>query len=440
MKPFGENFLWGAATAAAQIEGGCSEGGRTPSIWDVAPAEKIKNGENCHIAADHFHRMREDVALMKKLGLKSYRFSVSWPRVVPAPGKINAEGLKFYSDLVDELLAAGIMPLVTLYHWDMPVWADALGGWESKAIIGHFLEYAAAVVDALSDRVKYWITFNEPSCFLMNGYMQGVHAPFKRHYLALPKFTKIFMRTNAETVALIRKRAKKAPKIGLSFAAGAYIPKDEGDPVSVEEARKKTFNKGMGTMNNRWWMDPILAGRAVSAYGIYRNGGKRVKEFKVNFDFIGINHYEAFNYSFFGGDKDIDKSKLRKNSLGWVIDERSIYWTVKFVYERYRLPIMITENGIAWDDKPDENGEVNDNERCRALDGFVANLARAMQEGVPVIGYQHWSLMDNFEWAEGYEPRFGLIYVDYKTGKRTLKKSALHYAEMIKNGASEVKR
>ena len=383
MKPFGENFLWGAATAAAQIEGGCSEGGRTPSIWDVAPAEKIRNGENCHIAADHFHRMREDVALMKKLGLKSYRFSVSWPRVVPAPGKINAEGLKFYSDLVDELLAAGITPLVTLYHWDMPVWADALGGWESKAIIGHFLEYAAAVVDVLSDRVKYWITFNEPSCFLMNGYMQGVHAPFKRHYLALPKFTKIFMRTNAETVALIRKRAKKAPKIGLSFAAGAYIPKDEGDPVSVEEARKKTFNKGMGTMNNRWWMDPILAGRAVSAYGIYRNGGKRVKEFKVNFDFIGINHYEAFNYSFFGGDKDIDKSKLRKNSLGWVIDERSIYWTVKFVYERYRLPIMITENGIAWDDKPD---------------------------------------------------------VDYKTGKRTLKKSALHYAEMIKNGASEVKR
>ena len=197
MKPFGENFLWGAATAAAQIEGGCSEGGRTPSIWDVAPAEKIKNGENCHIAADHFHRMREDVALMKKLGLKSYRFSVSWPRVVPAPGKINAEGLKFYSDLVDELLAAGITPLVTLYHWDMPVWADALCGWESKAIIGHFLEYAAAVVDALSDRVKYWITFNEPSCFLMNGYMQGVHAPFKRHYLALPKFTLIGATTKA---------------------------------------------------------------------------------------------------------------------------------------------------------------------------------------------------------------------------------------------------
>ncbi len=440
MKPFGENFLWGAATAAAQIEGGYLEGGRTPSVWDVAPAGKIKKGENCHIAADHFHHMKEDVALMKKMGLKSYRFSVSWPRVVPEAGKINAEGLKFYSDLVDELLKAGIEPLVTLYHWDMPVWADALGGWESKAIIEHFLEYATAVVDAISDRVQYWITFNEPSCFLMNGYMQGVHAPFKRHYLALPKFTKIFMRTNAETVALIRTRAKRTPKVGLSFASGAFIPKDEEDPSSVEEARKKTFYKGMGTMNNRWWMDPILLGAPVSAYGFYRNGGKKVKEFKVKFDFIGINHYEAFNYSFWGGDKDVDKSKLRKNSLGWVIDERSMYWTVKFVYERYRLPIMITENGIAWDDKPDENGEVNDDERCRALDGFVVNLARAMEEGVPVIGYQHWSLMDNFEWAEGYEPRFGLIYVDYKTGERTLKKSAFHYAEMIKKYALGVKR
>ena len=441
MKAFPKDFLWGAATAAAQIEGGWDEGGRTPSVWDVAPAGKIKNGEDCHVAADHFHHMKEDVALMREMGLKSYRFSVSWSRVVPEVGRINEQGLKFYSDLVDELLAAGIEPLVTLYHWDMPVWADKLGGWESERIIGHFLHYAAAVVDALSDRVSYWITFNEPSCFLMNGYMQGVHAPFKRHYLALPKFTKIFMRTNAETVALIRSRANKTPKIGLSFAAGAYIPADEKDAASVEEARQKTFGKGMGVMNNRWWMDPILLGRAVSAYGIYRNGGKKVKTFRCDLDFVGINHYEAFNYSFFGGDKGIDRSKFRKNSMGWIIDERSIYWTVKFVYERYRLPVMITENGIAWEDKPDKNGEVKDIERCRALDGFVSNLARAKDEGVPVIGYQHWSLMDNFEWAEGYEPRFGLIYVDYKTGKRTLKSSAFHYKQLIaRDGVVEEER
>ena len=342
--PFEETFLWGAATSAAQIEGGWNEGGRTASIWDVAPSDKIKDGGDCHTAADHFHHMKEDVALMKRMGLKSYRFSVSWSRVMPERDKINREGLKFYSDLVDELLAAGIEPLVTLYHWDMPIWMNELGGWESKAITGHFLKYASTVVDTLSDRVKYWMTFNEPSCFLMNGYMQGVHAPFKRHYLALPKFTKIFMRTNAETVSLIRKRAKTAPQVGLSFAAGAFIPRDESDPTSIEEARRKTFNKGMGTMNNRWWMDPILIGKPVSAYGIYHN--RCVKDFKVDLDFVGINHYEAFNYSFWGGDKNADKSKMRKNSLGWVIDERSLYWTLKFVYERYHLPIMVTENGI----------------------------------------------------------------------------------------------
>ena len=432
MMPFEETFLWGAATSAAQIEGGWNEGGRTASIWDVAPSDKIKDGGDCHTAADHFHHMKEDVSLMKRMGLKSYRFSVSWSRVMPERDKINREGLKFYSDLVDELLAAGIEPLVTLYHWDMPIWMNELGGWESKAITGHFLKYASTVVDTLSDRVEYWMTFNEPSCFLMNGYMQGVHAPFKRHYLALPKFTKIFMRTNAETVSLIRKRAKTAPKVGLSFAAGAFIPRDEGDPASIEEARRKTFNKGMGTMNNRWWMDPILIGKPVSAYGIYHN--RCVKDFKVDLDFVGINHYEAFNYSFWGGDKNVDKSKMRKNSLGWVIDERSLYWTLKFVYERYHLPIMVTENGIAWDDKPNERGEVNDDERCQALDDFIANLAHARDGGIPIIGYQHWSLMDNFEWAEGYRPRFGLIYIDYGTGERTLKKSALHYADIIKNG------
>ncbi len=432
---FPKNFLWGAATASAQIEGGWKEGGRTPSIWDRAPKEKIKNGENCHTACDHYHRWKEDVALMKEMGLKSYRFSVSWSRIMPEEGKVNPQGIKFYSDLVDELISSGIEPLVTLYHWDMPEWVDSFGGWENKRTIKFFLDYAKAVVEALSDRVWYWITFNEPSCFLMNGYMQGVHAPFKRHYLNLPKFTKIFMQTNAETVALIRRCAKKKPFIGLSFAAGAFIPQNERDSVSVEEARRKTFYKGMGTMNNRWWMDPILLGEAVSAYGVYRNGGKKVRTFKVAFDFIGINHYEAFNYSAWGGDKGTDKTKLRKNSLGWVIDERSLYWTVKFIYERYRVPIMITENGISLEDKPNSTGLIEDDMRSYAIDGFLSNLARAMKEGIPVIGYQHWSLMDNFEWAEGYDPRFGLIYVDFKTGERLLKKSAYHYKEIIKRNS-----
>ena len=193
----------------------------------------------------------------------------------------------------------------------------------------------------------------------------------------------------------------------------------------------------MGTMNNRWWMDPILLGAPVFAYGVYRNGGKRVKDSKCEFDFIGINHYEAFNYSFFGGDKGVDRSKLRQNSLGWVIDERSLYWTVKFVYERYRLPVMITENGVSLDDQPNERGEVIDTERCRALEGFLHNLARAMKD-VPVLGYQHWSLMDNFEWAEGFSKKFGLIHIDYDTLVRTPKKSAFWYKKVMESNGEEI--
>ena len=433
---FPKDFLWGAATASAQIEGGWDCGGRTPSIWDVAPAGKVHNDETCHTACDHYHRWREDVALMKELGLKSYRFSVSWSRIIPQEGTVNEEGLIFYSDLVDALLEAGIEPLVTLYHWDLPLWMHEKGGWKTLAIREAFLEYVSAVVDRLSDRVQYWITFNEPQCFLMNGYMQGVHAPFQRDYLSLPRITRNFMLTNAATVRLIRERAKKNPKIGVAFAAGAFIPAEETQS-GIETARHKSFFKGMGTMNNRWWMDPILLGKPVAAYGVYRSRKRDMKDIQVDFDFIGINNYTAFNYSDWGGDKNIDTSNLPKNSLGWVIDGRSIYWTVRFLHERYKLPIMITENGMSNLDAVNEQGEVADDIRIGYIDEYLQNLKRAISEGIPVLGYQHWSLMDNFEWAEGYDPRFGLIYVDFGTGKRTIKKSGYHYKSIIEsNGAT----
>lgn len=433
---FPKDFLWGAATASAQIEGGWDFGGRTPSIWDVAPAGKVHNDETCHTACDHYHRWREDVALMKELGLKSYRFSVSWSRIIPQEGTVNEEGLKFYSDLVDALLEAGIEPLVTLYHWDLPLWMHEKGGWKTLAIRNAFLEYASAVVDRLSDRVQYWITFNEPQCFLMNGYMQGIHAPFQRDYLSLPRITRNFMLTNAATVRLIRERAKKNPRIGIAFAAGAFIPAEETQS-GIETARHKSFYKGMGTMNNRWWMDPILLGKPVAAYGVYRSRKRDMKDIQVDFDFIGINNYTAFNYSDWGGDKNIDASNLPKNSLGWVIDGRSIYWTVRFLHERYKLPIMITENGMSNLDAVNEQGEVADDLRIGYIDEYLQNLKRAISEGIPVLGYQHWSLMDNFEWAEGYDPRFGLIYVDFGTGKRTIKKAGYHYKSIIEsNGAT----
>lgn len=436
-KGFPENFMWGAATAAAQIEGGYNAEGRTPSIWDVAPKEKIKHGENCLTACDHFHRYKEDVALMKELGLKSYRFSVSWSRVVPAEGKVNKKGLAFYSDLVNELIKNGIEPLVTLYHWDMPVWVYHKGGWLKQDIIEDFAFYVRTVVEALSDRVTYWMTFNEPQCFLMNGYMQRVHAPFQRKYLSLSKFTRIFMFTNYRAVKIIRRYAKKKPLIGMAFAAGAFIPKDEKDPLSIEEARKKTFYEGMGTMNNRWWMDPILLGNPVRAYGVYHSDKRDMKHTKTEFDFIGINVYSAFNYSSWGGDKDIDLSKYKKTYLDWVIDGRAIYWTAKFLYERYHLPMMVTENGMANDDTV-VNGEVHDQIRMEFIDEYLHYVKKAIEDGIPLIGYQHWSLLDNFEWAEGYGPRFGLVHVDFQTQKRTIKKSGFHYKEIIESNGENL--
>ncbi len=436
-KGFPNGFLWGAATSSAQIEGGMDEGGRSPSIWNVAPKEKIKNGEDCHIACDHYHHYKEDVLIMKQLGLKSYRFSISWSRIFSEEGKMNPEGISFYSDLVDELLQNGIEPLVTLYHWDLPLWVDEKGGWENKKTIAFYLEYVKAVVDALSDRVTYWITFNEPSCFLMNGYMQGVHAPFKRDYLCFPKISRIFMQANHEAVKIIRERAKKKPQIGLSFASGANIPQSMDDK-DIEKARKKTFFKGIGLMGNRWWMDPILLGKGVRAYGIYHLSNRFAKSIQVKFDFIGINNYEALDYAAWGGDKSIDRSKLKKTSMGWVIDGRSLYWTLRFVYERYHLPIMVTENGMANDDKVVGN-QVDDKIRSEFMDEYIGNMKKAIVDGIPVIGYQHWSLLDNFEWAEGYGPRFGLVYVDFKTQNRIIKNSAYHYGEIIKTNGENIK-
>ena len=432
-----DDFLWGASTAATQMEGAYDEGGKCLSIWDVAPADKIKNGENCHVACDHYHRYKEDVALMKEIGLKSYRFSVSWCRIVPEEGKINEEGLRFYSELVDELTRNGIEPLVTLYHWDLPIWVNEKGGWLSNTTIDDFVFYVEAVVKRLSDRVRYWITFNEPQCFLMNGYMQGVHAPFKRNYLAMPKFSKVFMRANKKAVDIIRAHALRKPMVGLSYATGAFIPDNETDPSSVEQARRKSFNEGMGLMNNRWWMDPVILGKGVSAYGIYHISNRIAKEVKADFDFIGVNHYEAFNYSAWGGDKTIDRSKLPLSQLGWVMDGRSMYWTLKFIYERYHLPIMITENGVALDDKVID-GTVDDEKRISFMDDYLANMKKAMKEGVEVLGYNHWSLMDNFEWAEGYTPRLGLIHVDYGSLKRALKNSAYHYKHIIESNGAEL--
>ena len=383
---FPKDFLWGAATAAPQIEGGFDEDGRTPSIWDVAPAKRIKNGANCHIACDHYHRWKDDVALMKKMGLKSYRFSISWSRVMPSEGVVNQKGLQFYSDLVDELIKNGIEPLVTIFHWDTPVWVYKKGGWLSKKIIPLFAEYTKAVVEKLSDRVTYWMAMNEPQCFIMNGYMQGAHAPFKHRYLALSKLTRICLLAHAESVNTIRKYAKKPPKVGIAMAAGAFIPKSESN-ADIEEARHDSFYGAMGTMNNRWWGDPVFKGETVSAYGVYHTRKKDMSKIKVKLDFIGVNVYQPFQEGSWGN-KPANVPEDRKTSMGWVIDGRVLYWTIRFFYERYGLPIMVTENGMADNDKV-INGEVNDVKRQSFIREYLDGVKRAVNEDIPVLGYQH---------------------------------------------------
>lgn len=433
---FPKDFLWGAASASAQVEGGWNEGGRTPSIWDVAPAKRIKNGDNCHVSCDHYHHWKEDVQLMKQLGLKSYRFSISWSRVIPEEGKVNPEGIQFYSDLVDELIAAGIEPLVTIFHWDTPVWVYKKGGWMSKKIIPLFRDYTKVVVDALSDRVKWWMPMNEPQCFIMNGYMQGLHAPFKHNYLALSKLTRNCMLAHAQSVKTIHQYAKLPPKVGIAMASGCFVPEDE-TPEKVEEARRKSIETGMGLMSNRWWMDPLFSGKSVKAYGVYRSSEKDMAEIAQPLDFIGLNLYQPFNVADWGGDSKTGAPGMPRSSMGWIVDERVMYWAVRFVHERYKLPIMITENGMADNDFVCLDGGVHDPQRADFIKRYLGTLKRAVSEGYPVLGYQYWSIMDNFEWAEGYEPRFGLIYVDYAAGKRIIKDSAWEYKKIIEtNGAT----
>ena len=286
------------------------------------------------------------------------------------------------------------------------------------------------VVEALSDRVKYWMPMNEPQCFIMNGYMQGAHAPFKHNYLALSKLTRICMLTFAESVKTVRKYAKQPVKVGIAMAAGAYVPKDDS-PEAIAEARHKSFYAGLGSMGNRWWSDPIFKGETVTAYGVYRSRKKDMPKIQCDLDFVGVNVYQPFQDGSWGNKPQTGISEDRLTSMGWVIDGRVLYWTIRFYHERYGLPVLVSENGMADRDTVSTDGAVHDPKRIAFIHEYLDGVKQAVSEGIPVLGYQYWSLMDNFEWAEGYDPRFGLIHVDYETQKRTLKDSAYEYKQII---------
>lgn len=433
---FPETFVWGAASAAHQIEGAYNSDGKGLGIWDALAQGHVKRGENGHVACDHYHRYKEDVAIMKEMGLKAYRFSISWPRVMPEEGKVNEKGLAFYVNLVDELLDADIEPMVTLYHWNMPMWVHEQGGWHNPKIIGHFEAFVEVIVKALSSKVSKWMTFNEPACFIGNGYITGEHAPFEKRLddlNAIPEvvalLSKHVLLAHGKAVQLIRKHAILTPKVGLALNGTLIEPKDNTEE-SLQAAKDKMFSDfGLfGTFS--WWADPIILGRIPDPMKSIFNEDE-ISIVNQSIDFLGYNCYSTSNYDEWMPDSDPGYPGMPRTAMGWAITPNALYWAMKFFYERYNLPLMITENGMTNIDFVTMDGKVQDPQRIDFLKRYLKGLHQAIEEGVPVLGYLYWSILDNFEWAEGYEPRFGLVYVDYQTQERTRKASSYWYEQLI---------
>ena len=441
MKQFPKDFLWGAASASFQVEGARNEDGKTDSIWDATGEGHIKRNMNGDVTCDHYHRYKEDVVLMKELGLKSYRFSVSWPRVMPERGKVNKKGLQFYIDLAEELVQAGIEPLCTLYHWDLPMWLYNEGGWENPQIVKEFTGYVKVVVDALSDKVRYWMTFNEPACFIGFGYFVGRQAPFKinrmgkkQKFRDLAHVSKNVLLCHGYAVQTIRECSKlQEPQIGFALNARNFVAYNE-TKEGIEKARSSMFDIEEGfSMAVNWWADPMILGKAPQYLAEILNG-EELRLISQPLDYFGYNVYFANNYNADAKEKDLGWAGMPRTQMGWAITPEVLYWSPKFLYERYHLPILITENGMANLDFVMRDGKVHDPQRIDYMYTYLSELHHAMEEGIPVIGYTAWSIMDNFEWAEGFDPRFGLIYVDYRTQERIPKDSFYWYQSVIKKG------
>lgn len=446
---FPNGFVWGAASSAYQIEGAARTDGRTDSVWDVFSRTPgmVHAGHTGEVACDHYNKMPEDVALMKSLGIKHYRFSISWSRVMPdGVGRINEKGLAFYDKLVNELLAAGIVPWVTLFHWDYPQALYRRGGWQSPESPTWFAEYAKVIVDRLSDRVTHWMTINEPQIFLGHGHLSGTQAPGLK--LSIPEFLRAghhALMAHGTAVQVIRAHAKKPPIIGWAPCGRVDFPATES-PADVNAARDKMFEVfAKDAWNNSWWADPVVLGRypesGIKLFGadMPKFPDRDMQLIRQPIDFYGVNIYNGTAYRAGEDGKAVEVPHPVGGPLTafrWPITPPSLYWGPRFLHERYGLPIIITENGMANLDWVSSDGAVHDPQRIEYTRTYLRELARATREG-HATGYFHWSILDNFEWAEGYAMRFGLIHVDYATQKRTPKDSAKWYAKVIaSNGAS----
>lgn len=444
---FAKDFVWGAATSSYQIEGTGRDSGKGQNIWDVFTKEpgRVYEGHTGDIACDHYHRFREDVAYMKELGLKGYRFSIDWSRVLPeGTGKVNEKGIDFYNALIDELLEQGIEPYITLYHWELPYEIYKRGGWMNPEIVERFGQYARLVAERFSDRVKYFFTLNEPQCFVGLGFLQGCHAPgVKAPLRDTFEMAHNALKAHGRAVQMLRAYGKQNVQIGYAPTSGMCYPEKE-TPKDIEAARKALFalpdDLSNWTWNVSWWSDPVILGKypeeGMKKYEKYLPviTDEDMKLISQPIDFYGQNIYNGrcIRMGTDGRPEEVRRpAGFPKTATNWPVTPEALYWGPKFLYERYRKPIYITENGMACHDTVSQDGKVHDPNRIDFLARYLKNLKRAAEE-IDIRGYFQWSLMDNFEWDKGYAERFGIIYVDFETQERIWKDSAYWYRDLIR--------
>jgi beta-glucosidase len=450
--PFPKKFTWGVAAAAYQIEGAVAADGRKPSCWDVfahTPG-KIFGNHNGDVACDHYRRWREDVRLMRGLGAKAYRLSLAWPRLLPnGTGRPNPKGLAFYDRLIDGLLAAGITPWVTLFHWDLPQTLQRRRGFLNRDVVEWFADYAALAAARYGDRVKHWMTFNEPPVVIGLGYHTGLFAPgLRRPFADCLRGAHHLLMAHGRGVQALRAGCRGPVKISIAHTSSVRIPARE-DERSIAAARRDYFSCRERTMwNLSWWMEPLLRGRYPAeglkafAADLPRMTDAEMKLIAQPIDFLAYNCYTGWQVQADG------RGRARRLPGGWGIGNprgtlpwleiapSALYWAARFQHERYGLPVVFSENGYCNTDFIHRDGKVHDPQRIDFMARYLAGIRRALDEGVPVDGYFYWSILDNFEWAEGYKDRFGLVHVDYQTQKRTPKDSYHWYRQVIRrNGA-----
>lgn len=435
---FPKDFLWGTATASYQVEGAINIGGRGPSIWDTFCQKpgKVVNGDDGSQACDHYHRYQEDCQLIKKFGIKAYRFSIAWPRIFPdGDGIINEAGVDFYNRLIDELLANGIEPCATLYHWDLPQALEEKGGWRSRATVHAFDRYANTAIERFGDRMNRWFTINEPWCAWWLGHKEGNHAPGDQadektvrnvgHHLLL---------AHGAAVRAIRQQ-RPGCQVGIVLNPMVSIPFSE-TPEHIEASRNDF------KLRNGWLMDPLLEGKYPEEE--WESLGADTPDIEDGdmelisqpTDFLGVNIYTIAGIAKAGsGIRPVEPWHPRTD-YQWPVAPDCAYWMIRNITDLWDVPsLLVTENGCCYPDTVEEHSEsVEDYARIEYLRGHLRMLHRSVSEGMPLHGYFLWSFMDNFEWAQGYSKRFGIVHVDFETQKRTPKLSAEWYAQIIKDG------